>query len=298
MANELKHKDAGTQLTQTEDNAVGRHIADGQTENDMFYFNGTYWIRATPTTIRALLSVEEGSTADQTGGEMVAALEALGESSRLSHTKLDDVTTSQHHTKYTNNQAVAAAKTVKLDELSTPTDVATLNSSTSAHGLLKKLDNTATNFMNGQGNWTSPAGVAGVGHITILPINYEAIVQGTWTLYVFTDQVLNHVWYNSTAAINDEINYKVYLAKGTYTLRMLGRTYDSAGIMDVQIDGGSIASFDWWTLANIPNVMKSDTGNVIATPGLKTLTLKISAKNAEAAAYGCNVSYIALWRTA
>jgi len=47
---------------------------------------------------------------------------------------------------------------ILLDELGTPTDVTTLNSSTSAHGLLKKLDNVATNFMNGQGNWTAPAG--------------------------------------------------------------------------------------------------------------------------------------------
>lgn len=32
------------------------------------------------------------------------------------------------------------------------------NASTSAHGLLKKLSNTSTEFMNGQGNWATPAG--------------------------------------------------------------------------------------------------------------------------------------------
>jgi len=55
VANEFKHKDAGTELTRTEDNAVDRHIADGQTANDMLYFDGTYWIRAAPATIAALL---------------------------------------------------------------------------------------------------------------------------------------------------------------------------------------------------------------------------------------------------
>lgn len=35
-------------------------------------------------------------------------------------------------------------------------DNTTNNASTSNHGFLKKLDNTATNFMNGQGNWASP----------------------------------------------------------------------------------------------------------------------------------------------
>ena len=56
MANEFKHLDAGEELTRTEDNAVGRHIADGQTANDMLYFNGTYWIRATVATIKGILN--------------------------------------------------------------------------------------------------------------------------------------------------------------------------------------------------------------------------------------------------
>lgn len=36
-------------------------------------------------------------------------------------------------------------------------DITTFNASTSAHGLLKKLSNVATEFMNGQGNWAIPA---------------------------------------------------------------------------------------------------------------------------------------------
>jgi len=55
MANELRHTDVGTQLTKVEWEAVGTHIANDQTANDMLYFNGTYWIRATPATIRGLL---------------------------------------------------------------------------------------------------------------------------------------------------------------------------------------------------------------------------------------------------
>ena len=53
MAGELKHKDAGAQLTQTEDNAIDRHEASGQTTNDIFYYNGTSWVRATLTTYLA-----------------------------------------------------------------------------------------------------------------------------------------------------------------------------------------------------------------------------------------------------
>jgi hypothetical protein len=46
----------------------------------------------------------------------------------------------------------------KLDDLSAPDDNTDLNSSTGAHGLLKKLDNDSTHFLDGTGNWSIPAG--------------------------------------------------------------------------------------------------------------------------------------------
>lgn len=62
-------------------------------------------------------------------------------------------------TKAARDAAIAATK---LDDLATPDDNTDLNASTSVHGLLKKLDNSATNFMNGQGNWATPAGAGAV----------------------------------------------------------------------------------------------------------------------------------------
>jgi hypothetical protein len=44
----------------------------------------------------------------------------------------------------------------KLDELSAPTDVSTLNVSTSAHGLCPKLPNDASKYLDGAGNYTAP----------------------------------------------------------------------------------------------------------------------------------------------
>jgi hypothetical protein len=52
---------------------------------------------------------------------------------------------------------LATVLTQKLDDFAAPDDNTDLNASTSKHGLLKKLDNVATNFMNGQGNWAAPA---------------------------------------------------------------------------------------------------------------------------------------------
>lgn len=57
-----------------------------------------------------------------------------------------------------DNQGIAnTASAQALDTFGATTDNATLNASTAAHGLLKKLSNVSTEFMNGVGNWATPA---------------------------------------------------------------------------------------------------------------------------------------------
>src|SRR5260221_137320 len=47
---------------------------------------------------------------------------------------------------------------IPLDSLAMPTDITTLNASTSTHGLLRKLDGNAAHFLAGDGSWAAPAG--------------------------------------------------------------------------------------------------------------------------------------------
>lgn len=64
MANEMKHKDPGVvDLTYVEYTAIDAHEADGQTANDMWYFNGvtSLWERGTPSTILTLLTAQAGA---------------------------------------------------------------------------------------------------------------------------------------------------------------------------------------------------------------------------------------------
>jgi len=49
-------------------------------------------------------------------------------------------------------------KDVKIDDLTAGDDNTTLDSSTSRHGLLRKLDNTTTNFLRGDGAWAAAGG--------------------------------------------------------------------------------------------------------------------------------------------
>lgn len=54
----------------------------------------------------------------------------------------------------------------KLDDLSAPDDNTDLNSSTTAHGLLRKLTGGTTNFLREDGAWAAPPGSGGGGGIT------------------------------------------------------------------------------------------------------------------------------------
>lgn len=74
----------------------------------------------------------------------------VGNDARLS----DARTPTTHATSHKSG----GSDSIKLDELAAPTDITTLNASTSAHGLLPKLDNNSAHFLNGQGAWATPAG--------------------------------------------------------------------------------------------------------------------------------------------
>ncbi len=63
----------------------------------------------------------------------------------------------------------------QTDATLTFTDITTNNSSTAKHGFLKKLNNDATYYMDGTGNWSVPAGGGGSG-----TVNSGTIGQLTW----------------------------------------------------------------------------------------------------------------------
>lgn len=99
------------------------------------------------------------------------------------------------------------------------------------------------------------------GHFTILPFSYDSIGQGTYTLILF------------------------------------GKTHTAYGIIDVDIDGDEIASFDLYG-ANTDNVRQVQTGITVSSAGIKTLKLRVDGKNASSSAYYCAFTYLALIKTA
>jgi len=62
------------------------------------------------------------------------------------------VTTKKHATSH----KLSGIDQILLDEFGTPNDNTNLNASTTRHGLLKKLSNVSTEYLNGQGNFSTP----------------------------------------------------------------------------------------------------------------------------------------------
>jgi len=71
MANEFKHAEVGTELTKLEWESIASHIADGQAQGDILYFNGNYWVRLPAGTAGQVLKTQ-GAGANPAWGEAAA----------------------------------------------------------------------------------------------------------------------------------------------------------------------------------------------------------------------------------
>lgn len=107
-----------------------------------------------------------------TGTESVLIQEAAGGAGSTKRTTISEIrsglATSSDLTTHTgdtsNPHSVTAAQAgalptgTKLDDLGAPDDNTDLNASTSAHGLLPKLDNNSAHFLDGTGSWSATGG--------------------------------------------------------------------------------------------------------------------------------------------
>ncbi len=117
-------------------------------------------------------------------------------------------TPSAHHTTHESGGSDA----IKLDDLSAPDDNTDLNASTSAHGLLKKLDNNAAHYMDGTGAWSTPA--SGSSNF-VTPEDFGAVGNGS------TDDstaITNWLASDSPKRAPLDADTKNYLVAGTFTI--------------------------------------------------------------------------------
>jgi hypothetical protein len=85
------------------------------------------------------------------------------------------MTNARTPTAHASTHQSGGSDSIALDTLAATTDITTLNSSTTAHGLLKKLSNVATQYMDGTGAWSVPAGGGGGGVSASSPNTWSAV---------------------------------------------------------------------------------------------------------------------------
>lgn len=113
-------------------------------------------IGASPTGHVHTHAAATGQTADDHHNQSHAH-NGADSSGTVAHSATTGQGVNDHHTE--SHQArhnSGGADAVKLDDLATPDDNTDLNASATRHGLLAKLSNIATEFLNGQGAFSTP----------------------------------------------------------------------------------------------------------------------------------------------
>lgn len=111
-----------------------------------------------------------------------------------------------------------------------------------------------------------------------------------------TAEMFNGIWLQSAAAQNDETNFYVFLAAGTYTMRFNWRKQTQAGKLTIKIDTVAVLSdFDMYGTAT-DNLIE-EVSFTIATDGMHTVETHMYSKNASSSGYVCSLGMFYFRRT-
>ena len=166
------------------------------------------------------------------------------------------------------------------------------------------VDNTEFGYLNGVTSAIQTqldTKQAGEGHISMFPFNYATIVQGSWAFSSISGSWGAHIFdNNSTPAINDALDFQVYLAAGTYSLSVLYRKTSAAGIIEFYstTDSNSIGTIDAYAATATNNNLSTLTSYTVSTSGLKTIRMRSTTKNASSTNYVMVVNCFTFFKTA
>lgn len=141
-------------------------------------------------------------------------------------------------------------------------------------------------------------GDPGEGRMFFLPWDYSAIIQGTWVFPYTTGHWFNIFAYNSSNVDGDEINFKAYLAAGTYSIQLAYAKDTAYAISNILIDDTLALTTDHYNAGALNNQLNSATGIIVATSGLKTIKLKVNGRNPSCTNWYVPFCSFSIWRTA
>lgn len=143
-------------------------------------------------------------------------------------------------------------------------------------------------------------GIQPGGHVTLLAPAWDSKPAGTWGVWLDANQLWGGGYYNSSNADSDEIRWKCFLPKGTYTVMMFGTTNPAYGIAKIYHTsvavGNLLATFDEYADPGARNVEFRSTGQAIPNTALYEIILKVSSKHASSTGYIIGFNFIEIWR--
>jgi hypothetical protein len=148
--------------------------------------------------------------------------------------------------KTVTTQAIANLAPAPAESAVTFTDITTNNASTSKHGYLKKLSNTATEYMDGTGNWSVPAGGGGGSSGLVL-------------LDVKTASASSSLSFDNTLITSTYTNYMI-------VIQSLMTSSSTTVKMGISVDNGATDPLDWYNMCSI------DVPSINGTGGSSTVT--------------------------
>jgi hypothetical protein len=124
-------------------------------------------------------------------------------------------------------------------------------------------------------------------------------IAGTWTNAANTAEILNQLYSNlTTNAQNDEFEFKIPLAAGTYTLNLVSVRDGTSGILTVRVDGSTVGTIDLYNAGSQVNVVSSIASIVVAATATKTINFKLETKNASSTDYIAYLTFVQFIKTA
>lgn len=196
----------------------------------------------------------------------------------------------------TSKWGTSPFSTIELADLGTKelNDLDDLNVPTPTDGHVLYWDNATSKWKDK----ALTAATAGADVTIFTGKNYHAIGAGTWNPHVNPAHPFCYGHYNTAGNDLDEIDYRIWLGVGTYTLVRVGETDNNQGILDIDIDAVEVASFDLYSASSVKDAVQRQTGIVVATAGLKVITFRVDGKHASSSKYHVFLGHIEFRRTA
>lgn len=121
--------------------------------------------------------------------------------------------------------------------------------------------------------------------------------QGTWVRATSDNYVYNALFYNSTSADGDNFTINMFLAAGTWTVRISTMKNTTFGIMKVEVGSTNLGNTDLYAAAPNYLAIAEYTGLAITVSGEYAVKFTVNGKNASATDYFIAATQIEFIRT-